>query len=85
MPSRTIGITLMSAGLVVALSGPRVAHRAEPRGFAPADTVSANWLAEVTMEPIVAVLSHEDRLESVTMETIRVVIPVDEKREGSPR
>lgn len=85
MPSRTIGITLVSAGLVVALSGPGVAHRAEPRGFAPADTVSADWLAEVTMEPIVAVVSHEDRLKSVTMETIRVVIPVDEKGEGSPR
>lgn len=85
MPSRTIGITLVSAGLVVALSGPRVAPRAEPRGFAPADTVSADWLAEVTMEPIVAVVSYEDRLESVTMETIRVVIPVDEKGKDSPR
>ncbi|HUF89476.1 MAG TPA: hypothetical protein VMR66_05800 [Gemmatimonadota bacterium] len=85
MPSRTIGITLVSAGLVVALSGPRVAPRTEPSGFAAADTVSADWLAEVTMEPIVAVVSHEDRLESVTMETIRVVIPVDETGEGCPR
>jgi len=85
MPGRTIGITLVSAGLVAALSGPRVAPRAEVGGFAPADTVSADWLARVTMEPIVAVVSPEERLESVTMETIRVVIPVDEEAEAPPR
>jgi len=77
MPGRTIGITLLSAGLVAALSGPTLTPRAEPRGFAPADTVTADWLAQVTMEPIRVVMSREDRLGSVTMETIRVVVPLD--------
>lgn len=84
MVKRTIGATLMAAGLVVAVSGSRVPPVADPETPAPADTVSADWLAQVTMEPIRVVVSREDRMEAVTMETIRVVIPRDEEEPATP-
>lgn len=83
MPSRSIGITLVTVGLVVAVSGPRVTPRADIPG-AVADTVASDQLAEVTMEPIRVVMSRDQRLESVTMEPIRVVIPRGEELEARP-
>lgn len=84
MPSRTIGLTLVTAGLVLAVAGPRATPRGEAPGWVPADTVAADQLARVTMEPIQVVLSYEERLESVTMETIRVEIPRAAEAEARP-
>lgn len=84
MPSRTIGITLVTAGLVVAVSGPRVAPRTVVPASVPADTVVVDPIAKVTMEPIRVVMSRDQRLESVTMEPIRVVIPLGEEPESGP-
>ncbi|HYO46902.1 MAG TPA: hypothetical protein VEY33_09475 [Gemmatimonadota bacterium] len=78
MPSRSIGITFVTTGLVaglVAFSGP-VLRSTEPGTVAP-DTLSAVWISEVTMDPIRVVVPYEMRLESVTMEPIRVVIPLE--------
>jgi len=82
MVDRMIGTTLAAAGLVLALSGSRGTPGAEPKELAPADTVSADWLAQVTMEPIRVVVSREDRMEAVTMETIRVVIPREDEQQS---
>lgn len=90
MPSRTIGITLVTTGLVAALVAPSgtVLRSTEPGTVAP-DTLSAVWISEVTMDPIRVVVPYEMRLESVTMEPIRVVIPLEsatqEAQEMLPR
>lgn len=91
MPSRTIGITLVTTGLVAALVAPSgTVLRSMKPGTVAADTLTAAWISEVTMDPIRVVVSHEMRLESVTMEPIRVVIPLaesatQESQETPPR
>lgn len=93
MPGRSIGTTLVVAGLVAALAGPRVLPLRSPQPFAPADSTEAvpdTWMADVTMEPIRVVIPRDWRMEAVTMEPIRVVIPLagsptTESRGDSPR
>lgn len=84
MPGRTIGITLATAGLLTAVSGSGVVPPTEAPTPAPADTVEADPLAPVSMEPIRVVISAAQRLEAVTMEPIRVVIPREEEPEARP-
>jgi hypothetical protein len=53
---------------------------------APADTLSAEWMDSVTMEPIRVVVTRDARMEAVKMEPIRVVIPrAPEAQNASPR
>jgi hypothetical protein len=79
MPSRSIGITVITTGLVAALVVPSgtVRRSIKPGTVAPV-TLTAAWISEVTMDPILVVVPHEMRLESVTMEPIRVMIRLEE-------
>jgi len=76
MSGHSIGTTLLAAGLLAALAAPGTTSL-EPgnRGAAPADTLPAAWMAQVTMEPIRVVVPRVSALDAVTMEPIRVVIP----------
>lgn len=91
MPSRSMGITLVTTGLVAALVAPSgTAFRSIKPGTAAPDTLTAAWISEVTMDQILVVVPHEMRLESVTMEPIRVMIPLEksatqESQETLPR
>lgn len=76
MPGHSIGTTILAAGLLAALAVPRTTSlESRSNGAAPADTLSAAWMAEVTMEPIRVVVPRPSALDAVTMEPIRVVIP----------
>jgi hypothetical protein len=79
MTGNSIGATLMTAGLLAVLAAPGTTSL-DPgnRGAAPADTLSADWMAQVTMEPIRVVVPRVSALDAVTMEPIRVVIPRQE-------
>lgn len=80
MPNRSIEATLVAAGLIAGLAGAGKITSSVWRPAAPADTLSAEWMDAVTMEPIRVVVSRDMRMEAVTMEPIRVVIP----RAGMP-
>jgi hypothetical protein len=79
MTGNSIGATLLAAGLLAALAAPGTTSL-DPgnRGAAPADTLPAAWMAQVTMEPIRVVVPRISALDAVTMEPIRVVIPRQE-------
>ena len=77
MSSHTISSALLVAAMAAALTAPDDWTPPPSSGAAEADTVAveADWLAEVTMDPIRVVMTRDARLESVTMEPIRVMIP----------
>jgi hypothetical protein len=76
MSGHSLGTTLLAAGLLVALAAPGTTSLGPGhRGAAPADTLPAAWMAQVTMEPIRVVVPRVSALDAVTMEPIRVVIP----------
>jgi len=77
MPSRSLAITLVTAGVVGTLVAPRgTAFRSTRFDASPPDTLAEGWISQVTMDPIRVVVPLEMRMESVTMEPIRVVIPI---------
>ena len=79
MPSRSLGITLVTAGVVGTLVVPReTAFRSTGFDASPPDTLAEGWISQVTMEPIRVVVPLEMRMESVTMEPIRVVMPIEQ-------
>ncbi|HJU85800.1 MAG TPA: hypothetical protein VJ788_00320 [Gemmatimonadota bacterium] len=80
MPNRSIEATLVAAGLVAGLAGTGKLVSSVWQPAAPADTLSAEWIDAVTMEPIRVVVPRDMLIEAVTMEPIRVVIP----RSGMP-
>ena len=81
MPSRSIEAALVAAGLVAGLAGGAGRSGSSIwRPATPADTLSAEMLDAVTMEPIRVVVPRDSLLATVTMEPIRVVIP----RAGMP-
>jgi len=67
MPSRSIGITLVTTGLVAALVAPSwTVLRSTGSGTVAPDTLSAAWISEITMDPIRVVIPLE---ESATQES----------------
>lgn len=83
MPGHSLGTTLLTAGLLATLAAPR-STSVDPRNDepAPADTLGADWMAQVTMEPIQVVVPRPSALDAVTMEPIHVVIP---RQDTGPR
>jgi hypothetical protein len=85
MGTHSIPAGVIVAGLAVALAGPDGAPELRTPEPAFADTLAADWLSQVTMEPIRVVVPGEAWLDSVTMEPIRVVIPRSESANPDSR
>jgi hypothetical protein len=76
MSGRSIGTTIVATALLAALAAPSTTSlESRMSGASPADTLSAAWMAEVTMEPIRVIVPRPSALDAVTMDPIRVVIP----------